>query len=38
MIPYEMTVTGAMPFTLKFATKEMELNADIDQSLFEIEE
>jgi|AntRauTorckE5430_2_1112549.scaffolds.fasta_scaffold00386_3 predicted Zn-dependent peptidase len=38
MIPYEMTITGAMPFPLKFATKEMELNADIDQSLFEIEE
>jgi predicted Zn-dependent peptidase len=38
MIPHEMSITGAMPFVLKFVTKTMELNADIDQSLFEIKE
>ncbi|WP_187271109.1 insulinase family protein [Neolewinella aurantiaca] len=36
-IPYEMTITGAMPFPLKFVTKEMKLNTEIDQSLFEVE-
>jgi hypothetical protein len=37
-LPYAMTISGAMPFAIEMKVKDAEVNAEIDQTLFELKE
>ena len=37
MYPYTTTLSGMMPFPLEMKTTDLQVNTDVDQSLFEIE-
>ncbi len=37
-MPYSLSISGAMPFPIEMKVKEIEVNVDIDQSLFELKE